>query len=234
MSQIVRRMTAETLGTFGWVFIGASVVVAQKFPGAGYGLLGVAVAHAMVVCVMVTATMNISGGHLNPAVTLGVLVSRRISARDAGFYVVAQLVGAVLAGLMLKLILPANVARVVLYGTPVIANSVTMGSAIAVEAILTFFLVSAVFGTVVSSEAPKVGGFAVGLVLLFAMLVGAPFTGAALNPARALGPAVVSSAWVGHAAYWVGPLLGGLVAGLLWGGVLLPKRLAGGSDAQRA
>ena len=232
MSQIVRRMTAEALGTFGWVFIGASVIVAQKFPGANYGLLGVAVAHAMVVSIMVTATMNISGGHLNPAVTLGILISRRISARDAALYVVAQLVGALLAGLMLKLILPANVARVLLYGTPTIANNVTMGSAIAVEAILTFFLVSAVFGTVVSPEALKVGGFGVGLVLLFAILVGGPFTGAALNPARAFGPAVVSSTWVGHAAYWVGPLLGGLVAGLLWAGVLLPKRLAGRSDAQ--
>jgi aquaporin Z len=194
--------------------------------------LGVALAHAMVVSIMVTATMSISGGHLNPAVTLGILISRRISARDAGLYVVAQLVGAVLAGLMMKLILPANVARVLLYGTPVIANNVTMGSAIAMEAILTFFLVSAVFGTVVSPEAPKVGGFGVGLVLLFAILVGGPFTGAALNPARAFGPAVVSSAWVGHVAYWVGPLLGGLVAGLLWAGVLLPKRQAGGSDAQ--
>jgi aquaporin Z len=230
MSQIVRRMTAEALGTFGWVFIGAWVIVAEKFPGANYGLLGIALAHAMVVSIMVTATMSISGGHLNPAVTLGILISRRISARNAALYVVAQLVGAVFAGLMMKLIFPANVARVVLYGTPVIANNVTMGSAIAVEAILTFFLVSAVFGTVVSPEAPKVGGFGVGLVLLFAMLVGGPFTGAALNPARAFGPAIVSSAWVGHAAYWVGPLLGGLVAGLLWAVVLLPKRPDGASD----
>jgi aquaporin Z len=231
MPQIVRRMTAEALGTFGWVFIGASLIVAQKFPGANYGLLGVALAHAMVVAVMVTATMSISGGHLNPAVTLGILISRRISGRDAALYLVAQLVGAVLAGLMMKLILPANVARVVLYGTPVIANNVTMGSAIAVEAILTFFLVSAMFGTVVSSEAPKVGGFGVGLVLLFAILVGGPFTGAALNPARAFGPAVVSSAWVGHMAYWIGPLLGGLVAGLLWTAVLLPKGPGGESSA---
>lgn len=232
MSQIVRRMTAEALGTFGWVFIGASLIVAQKFPGANYGLLGVALAHAMVVAVMVTATMNISGGHLNPAVTLGVLISRRISSRDAALYIVAQLVGAVVAGLMMKLVLPANVARVVLYGTPVIANNVTMGSAIAVEAILSFFLVSAVFGTVVSPEAPKVGGFGVGLVMLFAMLVGGPFTGAALNPARAFGPAVVSSAWVGHAAYWVGPILGGLAAGVLWAALLLPKREAGASSGQ--
>ncbi|TFG53445.1 MAG: aquaporin, partial [Gemmatimonadales bacterium] len=202
----------------------ASAIVAEKFPTANYGLLGIGIAYALVYAIMVTATMNISGGHLNPAVTFGVWVSRRISARDAGLYLVAQLGGAVLAGLMMKLIFPANVARVVLYGTPVIANHVTMGTAITLEAVMTFLLVSAVFGTVVSSDAPKVGGFAVGLVVLFAVVVGGPFTGAALNPARAFGPAVVSSAWVGQIAYWVGPLLGALAAGLLWSAVLLPKR----------
>jgi aquaporin TIP len=224
MSQIVRRLTAEAVGTFGVVFVAASAIVAEKFPTANYGLLGIGIAYALVYAIMVTATMNISGGHLNPAVTFGVWVSRRISARDAGLYLVAQLGGAVLAGLMMKLIFPANVARVVLYGTPVIANHVTMGTAITLEAVMTFLLVSAVFGTVVSSDAPKVGGFAVGLVVLFAVVVGGPFTGAALNPARAFGPAVVSSAWVGQIAYWVGPLLGALAAGLLWSAVLLPKR----------
>ena len=224
MSQIVRRLTAEALGTFGVVFVAASAIVAEKFPTANYGLLGIGIAYALVYAIMVTATMNISGGHLNPAVTFGVWVSRRISARDAGLYLVAQLGGAVLAGLMMKLIFPANVARVVLYGTPVIANHVTLGTAITLEAVMTFLLVSAVFGTVVSSDAPKVGGFAVGLVVLFAVVVGGPFTGAALNPARAFGPAVVSSAWVGQIAYWVGPLLGALAAGLLWSAVLLPKR----------
>ncbi|TFG84872.1 MAG: aquaporin, partial [Hyphomicrobiales bacterium] len=135
MSQIVRRLTAEAVGTFGVVFVAASAIVAEKFPTANYGLLGIGIAYALVYAIMVTATMNISGGHLNPAVTFGVWVSRRISARDAGLYLVAQLGGAVHAGLMMKLIFPANVARVVLYGTPVIANHVTMGTAITLEAV---------------------------------------------------------------------------------------------------
>ena len=100
--------------------------------------------------------------------------------------------------------------------------------AIGIEAILTFFLVSAVFGTAVSSQAPKVGGFGIGLVLLFDILVGGPLTGAAMNPARALGPALVAGEWVGQAVFWVGPLLGGAVAALVWGKVLLPKEDEGG------
>ena len=226
MSQIVRRMMAEAVGTFGVVFIAAGAIVAEKYPAANYGLLGVALAYALAYAIMVTATMNISGGHLNPAVTVGVLVSRRISAVDAALYIVAQLVGAVIAGLVMKLVFPANVARVVLYGTPVIANHITMGNAVMIEAVLTFLLASAVFGTVVSPDAPKVGGFAVGLVLLCAIVVGGPFTGAALNPVRAFGPAVVSGAWVGQIAYWIGPLLGAAAAGLLWSAVLLPKKPA--------
>ncbi len=90
---------------------------------------------------------------------------------------------------------------------------------------LTFFLVSAVFGTMVNADAPKLGGFGVGLVLLFDILVGGPLTGAAANPARAFGPALVSGQWVGHSVYWVGPILGGLAAALLWEYVLLPRRV---------
>ncbi len=226
MPSLVRRLSAEAFGTFGLVFIGGSVIVAERFPNAGFGLLGIAVAHAFVFSIMITATMNISGGHLNPAVTLGVLMSRRISGRDAALYVLAQLGGAVIAGLVMKAVLPANVARIVSYGTPAIAGTISLANAIAIEAVLTFLLVSAVFGTAISPEAPKVGGFGIGLVLLFAMLVGGPFTGAALNPARAFGPAVVSSAWVGQVAYWIGPALGGVAAGLLWAWILLPKEPA--------
>ena len=102
----------------------------------------------------------------------------------------------------------------------------TLGQGIAVEAILTFFLVSAVFGTCVNPKAPNVGGFGIGLVLVFDILVGGPLTGAAMNPARAFGPALVSGQWVAHIVYWVGPILGGLAAALLWEYVLLPRREA--------
>jgi aquaporin TIP len=224
MSSLPRRSIAEALGTFALVFIGTAVVASKFYPDANYGLLGIAVAHAMVLSVMITATMSISGGHLNPAVTIGLFAARRVDARTAGAYIVSQLIGAVLASLLVKAIYPAGVVKPTSLGTPAIANNILFGQAVTIEAVLTFFLVSAVFGTCVNPDAPKVGGFGVGLVLLFDILVGGPLTGSAVNPARAFGPALVSGQWVGQLVYWIGPIAGGLVAALLWEHVLLPKR----------
>ena len=101
MPSLGRRLTAEALGTFGLVFIGAAVVVVNGgFPNSGIGLLGIALAHAVVLSVMITATMTISGGHLNPAVTAGLLVARRIDAGSAAAYIVTQLVAAVIAAVL--------------------------------------------------------------------------------------------------------------------------------------
>lgn len=217
-------MVAEAVGTFGLVFVGAAVVVVNGgFPNSGIGLLGIALAHAVVLSVMITATMTISGGHLNPAVTVGLLVARRIDPASAVAYIITQLAAAYVGAFAVKLLLPAGAVRAALLGVPVIASSVTLGQAIGIEAVLTFFLVSAVFGTAVSPDAPRVAGFGIGLVLLFDILVGGPLTGAAMNPARAFGPAAVAGQWLGHGVYWVGPLIGGIVAALLWEWVLLPR-----------
>jgi aquaporin Z len=227
MPPLGRRLVAEALGTFGLVFIGAAVVVVNGgFPNSGIGLLGIALAHAVVLSVMVSATMTISGGHLNPAVTIGLLLTRRISPASAAAYIASQLVAACLAAFLVKLLFPPAAVRGALLGVPVIASSVTLGQAIGIEAVLTFFLVCAVFGTAVSPDAPRVAGFGIGLVLLFDILVGGPLTGAAMNPARAFGPAAVSGQWLGHVVYWVGPLLGAVVAALLWEWVLLPRGTA--------
>jgi aquaporin TIP len=224
MPSLARRLTAEAIGTFGLVFVGAAVVVVNGgFPNSGIGLLGIALAHAVVLSVMVSATMTISGGHLNPAVTLGLLATRRIDPASALAYIIAQLAAAVVAALLVKLLLPPSAVRDAMLGVPVIASSVSLGQAIGLEAILTFFLMSAVYGTAVSPDAPRVAGFGIGLVLLFDILVGGPLTGAAMNPARAFGPAVVSREWQGHLAYWIGPILGAVVAALLWEYVLLPR-----------
>ena len=224
MPPLGRRLVAEALGTFGLVFVGAAVVVVNGgFPNSGIGLLGIALAHAVVLSVMVTATMTISGGHLNPAITVGLLAVRRIDAVSAVAYIVTQLAAAFVAALAVKMLLPPGAVRAALLGVPVIASSVTLGQAIGIEAVLTFFLVTAVFGTAVSPDAPRVAGFGIGLVLLFDILVGGPLTGAAMNPARAFGPAAVAGQWLGHVVYWVGPLVGGILAALLWEHVLLPR-----------
>jgi aquaporin TIP len=224
MPSLARRLTAEAVGTFGLVFIGAAVVVVNGgFPSSGIGMVGIALAHAVVLSVMITATMTISGGHLNPAVTLGLLVTRRIDPISAAAYIVTQLVAAVIAAFLVKLLLPLHAVHASMLGVPVIASSVSLGQAIGIELVLTFFLVSAVFGTAVSPDAPRVGGFGIGLVLLFDILVGGPLTGAAMNPARAFGPAVVAGAWVGQLVYWIGPIAGALLAAVLWQYVLIPR-----------
>jgi MIP family channel proteins len=222
MPSLSRRAFAEALGTFALVFFGAGAVASKYYPEATFGIFGVAVAHGLVLAVMVTALMGISGGHLNPAVTIGLVVTRRTRPVDGAVYIVAQLVGAVLAALMLKEVYPTGVIKPISLGTPTLATTIQLPQAILMEAIMAFFLVSAVFGTCINPDAPRIGGFGIGLTLLFCVLVGGPLTGAAVNPARAFGPALVSGQWVAHIAYWVGPILGGIVAALVWEHFLLP------------
>jgi len=224
MHSLARRLVAEALGTFAFVFIGAAVVVVNGgFPNSGIGLLGIALAHAVALSVMISATMAVSGGHLNPAVTIGLLVARRIGPVEAAAYIVTQLAAATVGALMVQVLFPSGAVRSALLGVPVIASSVTIGQAIGIEVVLTFFLVSAVFGTAVSPDAPRIAGFGIGLVLLFDILVGGPLTGAAMNPARAFGPALVSGQWLGQGVYWIGPIVGAILAALVWQYVLLPK-----------
>jgi len=223
MPSLARRSVAEALGTFALVFFGCGAVVTSPLPGAGFGLLGIALVHAVVLGVMVTATMNISGGHINPAVTIGLWSVRRVDGATALSYIAAQLVGAVLGALCLKLLLPAGVTQIGTLGTPALASAFNLVDGMLLEGVMTFFLVSAVFGTAVAPDAPKVGGFAIGLVLFFDIMVGGTMTGAAMNPARAFGPALVSGTWFAQPVWWIGPILGGIVAAQLWERVLLRK-----------
>ncbi len=206
-----------------FVFLGAGSVVVNAYNVGSLGGLGVALAHGVGMAVIVSATMSISGGHINPAVTLGLWVARKVDGRTLVSYVAAQLAGAILGAALIKGLIPTGAVNVTSYGTPALASNVTFVQGVWIEAVLTFFLVSAVFGTVVSPEAPKIGGFGIGLAIFVDALVGGPLTGAAMNPARAFGPAVVAWEWHGQAVYWIGPAIGGLVAGLLWKEILLPK-----------
>lgn len=224
MSSLLRRCTAEAIGTFALVFIGAGSIMSGFFPKADFGVFGVALAHGLILATMITATMRISGGHLNPAVTLGLLVARRTNGRTAIAYIVTQVLAAIAAAAVLKALYPPAVLRATNLGAPHLAASVSLTQGIVIEAIMAFFLVSAVFGTCVHPEAPKVGGFGIGLTLAADILMGGGLTGAAVNPARAFGPALVAGDLVAQVVYWIGPILGGVLAGLLWEHVLLPKR----------
>lgn len=217
----LRPLTAECLGTALFVFFGAGSVV-MNAPN-GLGTVGIALVHGVAMAIIVSMTMNISGGHLNPAVTAALWLARKVDNRTAGLYVVAQLIGAVLGALLINAVLPHAAARATSIGTPMVATSVTFTQAVLIEATLTFFLVSAVFGTAVSSEAPKIAGFGVGLAIFVAALVGGSLTGAVMNPARAIGPALVAWQWDAHAVYWIGPVIGAGAAAALWRVVLLPR-----------
>ena len=221
MPSLFRRSLAEFLGTFALVFIGTGAAASKYYPDATFGVFGVAVAHGLVLAVMVTALMGISGGHFNPAVTIGLTVTRRTEPIAALAYIAAQLVGGVAGALLLKTVYPGGVVRPMSYGTPSLANTIQIPDAILVEAVLTFFLMSAIYGTCVNSSSPRIGGFGIGLTLLFCILVGGPLTGAALNPARAFGPALIAGQWVAHVVWWIGPIVGAVVAALLWEYVLL-------------
>lgn len=216
MPGMSRRFVAELLGTFTLVYFGCAAVIANAYPGAGFGLLGVALVHALALSIGVTAAMNISGGHLNPAVTIGLLVGRRVDMKTAAVYLAAQIVAAALAALALKASFPHGVAKVVGYGVPKLNINTTFLQGAFLEALGTFFLVSAVYGTAVLPSAPKVGGFGVGLSLVFIIMAIGPLTGASVNPARALGPAIASGDWTAQLAYWIGPIIGGILAALVW------------------
>ena len=219
--RLVRPLTAEFFGTFGLVFAGTAVVVAQSFPGGASGMVGIALTHGLVLGLAITATMGISGGHINPAVTLGLLSIRKIELKTALAYLGAQLAGGVAGALVSRLLVPNNVGRLVSNGLPTINSNVQFGGAVLLEAVMTFFLMSAVMGTVVNAKAPKLGGLWVGFTLVAMILFGGPLTGAALNPARALGPALVSGTWTAQLVYWIGPILGAVAAAWLWEKVLL-------------
>lgn len=219
----LRSLVAEFIATMLFVFLGAGSVVANAASNNALGAVGTAAAHGVGIAVLISMTMNISGGHLNPAVSLSLWLARKIDGATLARYVPAQILGAVAGAWLVKICFPAGAARVTLLGTPQISSTLGLFEAIGVEALLTFFLVGAVFGTLVSSQAPRLAGFGVGLAIFVCVLVGGALTGAAMNPARAIGPAIVAWTWHGQAVYWIGPALGAAAAAALWKFVLLPR-----------
>ena len=207
-----RRGFAELVGAFALTFVGAGAIMN------GADLVGVALAHGLVIAVMASAVGHISGGHFNPAVTFGFLVTRRIDARLAVVYWVSQMLGAVVAALLLWWIYPNAVADEASLGVPALGAEVSGGVGFAVEAILTFFLVWVIFATAADPRGTfkSIAGLAIGFTITLDILVGGPLTGAAMNPARAFGPQLVGNAWDAGWVWYLGPLLGGGVAALLY------------------
>jgi len=219
-SKLSTSLVAEFIGTFALIFIGAGTVAL------GGHLVGIALAHGLVVLSFAYAYGHISGTHINPAVTLGVWAAGKIDTVRAGAYVTVQLAGGIVGALALRWVLGGTASglgatrlaqNLDLHGT---AYAVTPAVGLFVEAILTFFLANAVLNAGISGKATIPGGLAIGLTLTFCILMGGPLTGASLNPARTLGPAVATGVYDDLWVYFAGPVVGGLVAGLLYKGVL--------------
>jgi aquaporin Z len=188
-------------------------------------LLGVALAHGLAIGIMVSAMGHISGGHYNPAITIGVWVTKRLTTIDAILYWVAQLAGATGAAFLLKAVIPDDTWRAVALGTPELARDFPVWAGMALEAVTTFFLVLVVFATAIDEKGAfkAIAGFGIGLTITIGILVAGPLTGGALNPARFFGPALAATHWAHVGVYWIGPLAGGFLAGLLYDTAFLKK-----------
>lgn len=220
------KIIAELVGTFFFFFIGFGSILITATSSATtpeLTLLFAGLGHGLALALAITALGHISGAHFNPAVTISMMVTRNIGVVLGLLYIVAQIVGGVLSLLALKLVVPAASYPANL-GTPKPADGVGYVQAIVFEAILTFFLVLVIFGTAVDNRAAKVGGFAIGLTVFVDILVGGSFTGAQMNPAHALSAELVNGALDANALiYWIGPILGGVLAALLYSGLFLPR-----------
>ncbi|KAK1285873.1 putative aquaporin TIP4-3 [Acorus calamus] len=221
----VRALVAEVVCTFLFVFAGVgSAMAAGKMVGGGdsiMGLTAVAVAHALVVAVMISAGLHISGGHLNPAVTLGLAVGGHITVFRSILYWIAQLFASSLACLLLKYLCGGQ-------DTPIhsLASGMDSIQGLLMEVVLTFSLLFTVYATIVDPKKLVPAWFGptlVGLVVGANILAGGPYSGASMNPARSFGPALVSWDWTDHWVYWVGPLIGGGLAGLVYEGFFIVR-----------
>jgi MIP family channel proteins len=227
VSEHTRALLAEIAGTFMFFVIGAgSIVTAAMSAAPGTGLIVVALAHGLALAIAVSAFGAISGGHFNPAVTLGLAIARRHPWPRVLTYWAAQLIGALLAGLVLRLFFEPFLAAATAthLGTPTVNPAVSPALAIVIEAVLTLFLVWTVFGTAVSPNAPRIAGFGIGLIVTADILIGGPLTGAAMNPARWFGPALVSGFLDNWYVYWIGPFAGAALAALSYRYVFGPPK----------
>ncbi|KAH7529501.1 hypothetical protein FEM48_Zijuj05G0190600 [Ziziphus jujuba var. spinosa] len=211
----IRAALAEFISTFIFVFAGEGSILALTSE-----LIALALANGFALFAAVSASINVSGGHVNPAVTLGALLGGRISVVRAIYYGVAQLLGSVVAALLLRL--ASNGMKTVGFH---VAPGVGQGHGLLLEIIMTFGLVYTVYATAIDPKRGSLGTIAplaIGLVVGANVLVGGPFDGAAMNPARAFGPALLAWRWKHHWIYWVGPLLGGGLAGLVYEYMVIP------------
>jgi aquaporin Z len=226
---IAQKLVIEAIGAFALCFFSIGAVILTQ----GQDIVAIGLATGLAIGIMVAAGGHISGGHYNPAITLGVLATKRISVPDAVGYIIAQMVGAVLgAGALTLMYLDVDRNRVNLgmpaVGTSLVADppvDLSVWNALAMETVLTFFLVLVVFGTAVDKRSIGrwVAPWAIGITIAIGNMAGVAVSGAAMNPIRWFGPAVIQRDWTDAWIWIVGPIVGGLVAAVLYDMFLMDK-----------
>ncbi len=214
MDKTFKPALTEMVASFIFVCTAAGVVCANAMTRGELSWVGIALANCFVFTALLALTTHASGGHINPAVTLGHWASRRVSTQTAVIYIVAQLAGAIVAGLVLRSIYPNTVWQPVALGAPVADGRIGLVSKIFVEALFSCIFVTTALACTATGErtAIHVGPLSVGCALGFCTLVAGPPNGPGFNPARAFGSAIGSGNWTNQWPYWVGPIIGGLVA----------------------
>jgi len=216
---LYQALVAEFIGTFFLVFFGCGACNSS-----GGGVVGISLAFGLAVATMAWCIGHISGCHINTAVTFGFLVTRKISILRALLYMVVQVLGAITGAAVLDACVPDGLIASLGTSNPgwvdgvVVAGKPDAGQVFGIELLITFLLVFTVFATCDGLRGDHAGSAAlsIGLSLVLAHLVAVPLTGSGMNPARVLGPAVISGMWDAHWAYWVGPLIGGALAAIIY------------------
>jgi len=217
----------EFIGPFALTFMGAGAIVLTG----GKDLVAIALAHGLAIGLLVAAAGHVSGGVYNPALTVGLMATRKIKVPVGAGYIVAQLLGALAAALLLRGLFPGvqiNGADPLAAATPALGGGIGAGGGVVIEIILTFFLMFSVYGTAVDTRGPRgIAPLVIGLTITMDIFAAGGLTGAAMNPSRWFGTAVVAGFFDNWWIYWVGPIVGALLAALLYHHVLL-------DDQQRA
>jgi MIP family channel proteins len=221
-----KALTAEFIGTFFLCFAGIAAILSNTpAVGASMGILGIALAHGLALSVAISVFGGVSGAHFNPAVTIGLISTGRIKLPAALGYIIVQLAGATVAALACKAIFPPEATMQANLGIPLPAAWVSTSTLILCEFILTFLLVTSIYGTAIDArgQVVNIGAFGIGLTVAFDILAGGAVTGASMNPARSFGPALIQGDFHLHIYYWIAPILGGIVAAQVYEHLILEK-----------
>lgn len=204
------KYTAELIGTFALVFCGTGAIIVNEQSNGSLGLLGIAFTFGIIISAMIYVFGSISGAHINPSVTLALVIGKLTSKREAVFYIISQLIGAILASILLKFVFPTNLSLGVTIPSGDFLPSFIL------ELVLTFLLMITILGVTSKKEFSTIAGLIIGLVVTGFILFAGPISGGSFNPARSLAPAILSGNFTGIWIYLIAPTLGALLGILMW------------------